>query len=153
MEKKNSFGVKVLIPIITAALGIVFLALGFGKYGFWDEMRGPLPGFFPSIIGIMLVGMSFLAGIQALKDSAQPIPLRNWLPALGALGIIVASLVIGMLPAIGIFLVLWIRVYEKYPWKTTIITTVVILAIVVGVFMFWLNVPFPKGFILEALAY
>lgn len=153
MEKRHTFGVRILIPIITGAIGILFLSLGFGKYGFWHEMRGPLPGFFPSIIGIMLVGMSILAGVQAVKDPRKPIPFRNWLPAIGALAIIIASLIIGMLPAIALFLILWIRVYEKYPWKTTIITSSVIMAIVVGVFMFWLRVPFPKGFILDALAY
>ncbi len=153
MNNKSKFGVRNLIPIITLVVGLLFLVLGFGKYGFWDEMKGPLPGFFPSIIGIMLIGMSLLALVQSVKDPSNPIPFRNWLPAIGALGIIVLSLVIGMLPSIALFLILWIKVYEKYPWKTTLITTTIILSIVIGVFMMWLKVPFPKGFIIDALLY
>lgn len=153
MDTKRSFGVKTLIPISTAVIGLVFLVLGFGTYGFWHETSGPLPGFFPAIIGIVLVAISVIAVVQSLKDEAQPIPLRNWFPAIATLLIILMTFVIGMLPSLGLFLILWIRFYEKYPWKTTIITTTVILAIVVGVFMYWLNVPFPKGFILDAIAY
>lgn len=153
MDTKRTFGVKVLIPVVTAAIGVVFLILGFGTYGFWHETAGPLPGFFPSIIGITLVVISVLAGFQSLKDERQPIPLRNWYPAIATLLIILLTLVIGMLPSLALFLILWIRYYEKYPWKTTIVTTTIIMAIVVGVFMMWLNVPFPKGFILDSFAY
>ncbi len=153
MEKKSLFGVRVLIPIITASIGIAFLTLGLTRYGFWHEMKGPLPGFFPTIVGIVLVAVSGLALFQSFKDPVNPIPLRNWMPAFGALGIILGTLVFGMLVSIIAFLIGWIRFYEKYDWKTTITTTLILVAIVVGVFMFWLQVPFPKGLILDALAY
>ncbi len=153
METKKSFGVRSLIPIITAAIGIAFLTLGLTKYGFWHEVKGPLPGFFPTLVGIVLVVISALALIQSFKDPAQPVPFENWLPAVGALGIILGTLVFGMLFSIVAFLIIWIRFYEKYEWKTTIITTLIMVAIVVGVFMFWLQVPFPKGLILDAFAY
>jgi hypothetical protein len=153
MEKRRTFGVKAIIPIATAAVGLVFLVLGFGTYGFWSETSGPLPGFFPSIIGITLIGVSAIAFLQSLKDERQPVPVRNWFPAIAVFAIIVLTMLIGMLPSLALFLLFWIRFYEKYPWKTTIITSLVILAIVVGVFMFWLNVPFPRGIIFDALAY
>ncbi len=153
MDMKKSFGVRTLIPILTAVVGIVFLLLGLTQYGFWHELRGPLPGFFPTLVGIVLVIISALALFQSFKDPARPVPIENWLPAVGALGIILGTLVFGMLFSIIAFLIIWIRYYEKYSWKTTITTTLILVAIVVGVFMFWLQVPFPKGLILDAFAY
>ncbi len=153
MDNKKSFGVRSLIPIITAAIGVAFLTLGLTKYGFWHDVKGPLPGFFPTLVGIVLVVISVLALIQSFKDPSKPVPMENWLPALGALGIILGTFVFGMLFSIIVFLIGWIHFYEKYNWKTTITTTVIMVAIVVGVFMFWLQVPFPKGLILDAFAY
>ncbi len=44
---------KMLIPIVTAIIAIVFIYFGITKYGFMHEVRGPLPGFFPTIIGFL----------------------------------------------------------------------------------------------------
>ena len=56
-----------------------------------------------------------------------------------------------MIPAIILYVILWLRVVEKTPWKQTLIVLATIMAIVYGVFVVWLGVPFPQGFILEAL--
>ena len=69
-----------------------------------------------------------------------------------ALAIILSSLyLLGMLPTLGLFVVLWLRLVEKTPWKTTLIILAIVAAIVLGVFVFWLGVRFPKGAILNAI--
>lgn len=140
-----------VIPVFTALTAVVFISFGYAKYGFWHPTRGPLPGFFPVIIGTILLVMSVLAFITALKEEGTSYPLENWYPAIGVVLIMLATLVIGMLPSLAIFVLLWLRWYEKYSWKTTLITFAIIMGIVVGAFVFWLGVPFPKGIIYDMI--
>ena len=61
------------------------------------------------------------------------------------------SFVFGMLPTLALFLVLWLRCLEKYPWKTVLTVSAIIMAVVLAVFVFWLDVMFPNGLILDML--
>jgi hypothetical protein len=142
-----------IIPVVTAVIAAVFIYLGLTKYGFWHEMRGPLPGFFPTIIGFTLLGVSLLAFLGARKEEETRYPIENWYPALGVVAIMLSTLVIGMLPSLAVFVILWLRFFEKFSWKTTLIGFAVIMAIVIGAFVLWLGVPFPKGFIYDLIAY
>lgn len=144
---------QMIIPVVTAVIAVVFIYLGITKYGFMHPMRGPLPGFFPTIIGFALLGVSALAFAGSLKEERVGYSLENFYPALGVLAIILATLVIGMLPSLAIFVVWWLRYYEKYSWKTTLIGFAVIMAMVIGAFVLWLGVPFPKGLIYDLIAY
>ena len=55
------------------------------------------------------------------------------------------------MPTLAIFTVLWLKVLEKAPWKTTIIILVIVMAIVIGVFSLWLGVRFPQGMLYEMI--
>ncbi len=144
---------KMVIPVVTAVIAVLFIYLGITKYGFWHEVRGPLPGFFPTIIGFALLALSLLAFLGGRKEEGTKYPIENWYPALGVIGIMLATLVIGMLPSLALFVILWLRMYEKYDWKTTLVGLVIIMAIVIGAFVMWLGVPFPKGLIYNLIAY
>ena len=64
------------------------------------------------------------------------------------IAIILLTNVIGMLPTLALFVILWLKVLEKASWKTTLIILVIVMAIVIGVFVLWLGVRFPNGMIL-----
>lgn len=145
------FGAKQIIPVCMCIVGIVFLAMGLSKYGFWSDTKGPMPGFFPVIMAALLVGVSILSFFQSLKEQPAEYPKDNWLVGLGGIGILAASFIIGFIPAIGLYVVLWLKVYEKCTWKLTLISFVVIMAIIIGTFVVWLGVPFPKGIIVDAI--
>ncbi len=149
----HRIGSKQLIPILAAAVALVFMYLGFTKYGFWDPMKGPRPGFFPVIIAAVLLFACILALFFSFKEEKASWPLANWLVPLSVIAIMGVTLLIGLLPSICIYLVLWLRLYEKYSWKITIIASAVTMAIVIGAFVLWLGVPFPKGLIYNAIAY
>ena len=140
-----------MIPVFTAVVAVLFILFGYAKYGFWHPTKGPLPGFFPVIIGTVLLVMSVLACITSLKQEGTDYPLENWYPAFGTVLIMLSTLVIGMLPSLAIFVVLWLKWYEKYSWKTTLIVFVIIMGIVLGAFVLWLGVPFPKGIIYDTI--
>ncbi len=145
------FGAKQIIPISMLVVGIVFLTLGLQKYGFWSDTKGPRPGFFPVIMAVLLIAMSVLLFFQSFKEEQGRYPLSNWLVALGGIGIFAASFLIGFIPAIGAYVIVWLKVYEKCTWKLTLISFGVIMAIIVGTFVLWLGVPFPNGLILDAI--
>ncbi|NBK24927.1 MAG: tripartite tricarboxylate transporter TctB family protein [Spirochaetia bacterium] len=150
MQKKKITS-KMLIPVFTALAAVLFISFGYVKYGFWHHARGPQPGFFPVIIGSVLLVMSVLAFVTSLKEEGTGYPLENWYPAFGTVLVMLSTLVIGMLPSLAVFVVLWLKWYEKYSWKTTLIVFAVMMGIVVGAFVFWLGVPFPKGIIYDLI--
>ena len=56
-----------------------------------------------------------------------------------------------MLPALGLFVLLWLKLVEHTPWKTTIIILAIVAALVIGVFVLWLGMRFPTGLIYDAI--
>lgn len=135
-----------IIPALTGIVAVVFLVKGLGEYGFWNEYKGPKSGFFPTIIATMQLAMSVLAFIQGNKDKRPSLPSKNWLAAIGMLSMVLGSYIIGMEPAILVFLLVWLRAYEKCSWKIVILTSAVMMTIVIGAFDLWLGIDFPKGF-------
>ena len=143
---------KVIVPVVTCAIGILFASIAFGQYGFWDSVAmKPTKGFFPGIISIGLIALSVLAFINGLKSPTAEFRLINWYVPLAVLLIIAATYVIGMIPSLLIFVLLWLNVYEKQSWTTTIIALLIVSFIVIGCFRIWLDIQFPIGFIGELI--
>ena len=143
---------KVIVPVVTCAIGILFASIAFGQYGFWDSVAmKPTKGFFPGIISIGLIALSVLAFINGLKNPTAEFRLINWYVPLAVLLIIAATYVIGMIPSLLIFVLLWLKVYEKQSWSTTIIALLIVSFIVIGCFRIWLDIQFPIGFIGELI--
>ncbi len=149
--RESRFGMNQVIPLATAVMAGVFIWLGLTKYGFWSETKGPMSGFFPVVIASALMLVSIASFFQSFAEKKTVLPAINWLPALAVVLIIGASLLIGMVPSLALYVVLWLRYFEKYDWKTTLITTGAMMAIVIGCFVLWLGVPFPQGLIYEAI--
>lgn len=142
---------KHIIPLCTAVVASVFIYLGVGQFGFWQNGRGPMPGFVPTIIASILLLISLLAFIQAFREQPPAYPAENFMAVLGGAALIGMTMLIGMIPSIAVYVVLWLKVYEKSTWKQTLTVLAVIMAIVLGVFVAWLGVPFPNGMIFDAI--
>lgn len=149
--EKRRFGINQIIPVIAAIIAVVFVWLGLTKYGFWHAQQGPMSGFYPTVIGIGLFIMSIVGFVFSFKDKAPLFPIENWMAVISALAIIVATFFIGLIPSVGLYVIVWLRWYEKSSWKTTLITFAFIMAIVIGCFVLWLQVPFPRGMIFDAI--
>ena len=151
-KKAVKIPTKVIVPVVTCAIGILFASIAFGQYGFWDSVSmKPTKGFFPGIISIGLIALSVLAFINGLKSPTAEFRLINWYVPLAVLLIIAATYVIGMIPSLLIFVFLWLKVYEKQSWTTTIIALLIVSFIVIGCFRIWLDIQFPIGFIGELI--
>ena len=147
----SKFGSKQIIPLLTALIAGVFIATGLTKFGFWKESIGPTPGFVPIIIATIMLAISVLVFIQSFKEEKPQYPTANWLVILAGFGIFGLTFLIGMLPTLAIYVLVWLKSYEKCSWKTTLTVFAVIMAIVLGVFVLWLGVPFPKGLLFTAI--
>ncbi len=134
-----------MIPLATALIGVVFAVIGFTQLGFWD--KEPQPGFFPSIIAIVLVIASIAAFFQTLGEVEQPNYNKNeLLVILGGLSLIAGTFLVGLIPMVFLYVLFWLKVIEKgTPWKDIIIIELIVAVIVLGVFAGWLQVQFPWG--------
>jgi small-conductance mechanosensitive channel len=147
MEKKK-FNMQTLIPIATAIIALVFIVVGLKDFGFWTNQ--PTAAFFPIIIAVVLLASSIACFVQLARDKdAKEIKYnRNELMVmLGAVGIIIGTFLIGLVPSCLIYLFLWLKFVEHAPWKVIIIIEVIMAAIILGVFVTWLQVRFPSGLI------
>ena len=145
MEKKK-LNTRALIPVATAIVAIVFIAVGMIDFGFWDG--GPTPGCFPIIIAVVLLLASIASFIQVARDKDGKDVQYNraeLMVILGAAGIIIGSMVIGLILSCLVYLVLWLKLVEHAPWKHVIIIEAILAAIIIGVFVVWLQVQFPMG--------
>ena len=137
-----------IIPVIGFIIGLVFFMVGMGDFGFWNhDTNTPTEGFFPIIIATGLMIFSVMAFLQNIRKSGVEYRLLNWYVPLGFVGLLAGIMVIGTVPAVIIFEILWCRFYEKLSWKVTIIATIFCLIMVVPIFTWWLTVDFPIGII------
>lgn len=70
---------------------------------------------------------------------------------LGAAGIILATFLIDLVPSCLIYIFLWLKFVENTSWKVIIIIELIMAAIILGVFTFWLQIRFPMGLLLDMI--
>ena len=145
-NNKKGLNLRVIIPLATIIVSLVFIIVGLKDYGFWNAQ--PTPGFFPIIIAVVLLASSIACFFQVArdKDSADVKYNRNELMVmLGAAGIILCTFLIGLVPSCLIYILLWLKLVEHAPWKVVITIEIIMAAIILGVFTSWLQIRFPMG--------
>ena len=151
MEKKR-FNLRTVIPLATIVISLVYILVGLKDYGFWKGQ--PTPGFFPIIIAVVLLASSIACFLQIArdKDSETVQYNRNELMVmLGAAGIILCTFIIGLVPCCLIYIFLWLKFVEHASWKVIVIIELIMAAIILGVFTFWLQIRFPMGLLLDMI--
>ncbi|MDK2789002.1 MAG: hypothetical protein PWP07_2247, partial [Epulopiscium sp.] len=63
----------------------------------------------------------------------------------GGIGIFVATFIIGLVPTIFLYVILWLKLVEKSSWKPILIVLAIVAFITIGVFGMWLGIQFPMG--------
>jgi len=144
--EKKKFNTQTLVPIVTAVFAAVFIFLGIKQYGFWNNQ--PMPGFFPVIIAVILLVSSIASIIQIANSKNQSSTRYNkneLMVILGGAGIIIGTYVVGLIASCLIYLFIWLKFVEHASWKTVAIIELFLAAIILGVFVSWLQVRFPMG--------
>lgn len=141
------FGTKQIVPLCLAVLCGVFIYTGLTKYGFWNTTKAePTAAFVPTIICVILLALCLVSVVTSLgKDGKAEYHKDEFMIILAAVAVIASIFIIGMLPSLALFVVLWLKLVEKSSWKNTLLILAIVMAIVVGVFVLWLKVQFPWG--------
>ena len=142
---------KTLIPVCSAVLAVIWIYVGLAHHGFWDKLKGPLPGFVPSLMAGLMLFASIIGIVQSFKEKEEADRLENWVIVLASAMVIALVFLIGMIPSLMLFVFVWLRYYEKTNWKQTITVLIISFGIAYGVFVLWLDVPFPIGFIMNMI--
>ena len=147
---KEKLKLNFLFPAATAVMAAVWIYKGLFEYGLWDaQAKTPADGLFPVIIAIVLLIASISNIVTSFKE--KPVTFeKNALILTVTLAVIyIAVKYIGFLPALFIFYVLWLKLFSKVDWKTTIIATVVMCIIVYFGFSVWLKIRFEPGMLIQ----
>lgn len=141
---------RVIIPILTLLIGSLWLTLGISEYGFWTK-KGPGAGFFSAMIASVLILISIIAIYQSLKEEKVKYYITSVYPVIATVIIVIFSMVIGLVTSIFLYVVVWLKFLEKYSWKFSLLVAFILFCLVYGVFVLWLQVPLPKGYIFNLL--
>lgn len=143
--EKSGFNSRIIIPIATAIVALVYIVVGMQKFGFWDGQ--PTAAFFPIIIATVLLLTSLLCLFQIVKgkESAPKYNKDELMVILGAGGIIVGCWLIGLIASCLVYLFLWLKFVEHSSWKVILIIEAIVAALIIGVFVVWMQVQFPVG--------
>jgi putative tricarboxylic transport membrane protein len=116
--------------------------------------KHPGPGFLPFGLAICLIIISLALILKSWKGELSSVPFwpqRTWLrPLLGVSILIFYALVIerlGFLLTTFFFLIIWMRLIERIRWRRLIGISVGTTAGLYLIFVFFLEVPLPAGFL------
>ncbi|PWS34944.1 hypothetical protein DFH01_21635 [Falsiroseomonas bella] len=131
-----------------AAMGLVWIA-GAREMPMW-ERETPGPGWLPLAFGVLLVGLSAAAALQALIwPAAAPEgggSVRKPLLVLGAtLAAVLGLELIGFLPAVFLMLLVLFVLAERKALLPSLLAALGVSAALHLIFVTWLGVPLPAG--------
>jgi hypothetical protein len=131
--------------LIFVAFGLAAIIIG-SNYALGSAARMG-PGYFPRILGILLLVLGAALSLRALKIKGGPLPRWHWKPMLVVLGCVVAFGVlvnyIGLvLATIGLVFGSSAASHEFRP-KEALLSGVLLAMLAVGVFIFGLNLQLP----------
>jgi hypothetical protein len=134
-----------LSGLIFVAFGVAAIVLGSG-YPLGTAARMG-PGYFPRILGILLIALGGALSLRALRTSGSPLPGWKWRPVIVVLvSVIVFGLVVThiglVLATVGLIVASSAASGEFRP-KEALISGIVLAALAVGVFVIGLKIQLP----------
>jgi hypothetical protein len=131
--------------LIFVAFGIAAIVIG-SNYSLGTAARMG-PGYFPRILGIMLIVLGAALSLRALKIKGEPIAKWHWKPTLVVLGSVVLFGYIvnyaGLVLSTIILIVISSWASPEFRLKESVISGVLLAALVVGVFVIGLKLQLP----------
>src|SRR5689334_21145303 len=131
--------------VLFIAVGVFAIAYG-SKYTLGSAARMG-PGYFPRILGILLIGLGAILALRALRLQGPPIPAWKWRPTIVVLGSVV--LFGHMLQTVGlalstlILIVLSSAASHEFRWKEATLVGIGLAVLAVGVFIIGLKLTLP----------
>lgn len=132
--------------------GLLFVAFGIGalvigsNYALGTAARMG-PGYFPRILGILLIALGALLALRALRLQGEPVPAFKWRPTLVVLGsVVVFGTVVeqvGLAVSTVGLIVGASAASHEFRWKEALVSGVFFAALAIGVFVLGLKLQLP----------
>ena len=128
--------------------GLLFIATGIAaiaiatKYTLGTAARMG-PGYFPRILGILMIVLGAILALRSLRVSGPPLPGWKWRPVLVTLGsVVMFGLIVnhaGLVVSTILLIVLASAASHEYRPREAVISGIVLSALAVGVFVIGLK--------------
>lgn len=131
------------IPALILLMSAYWFYSGWFVYGVW--YAGGLGGGFMPVLSSSLAAIFAIALLIKGDAAAKAVPWSAFIPVAMVALAVTLSHAIGLLPAIGIMLFVWVWLLERYPLGRALFIAACPMVAIYGVFRLWLQVPFPTG--------
>ena len=147
----------------TADIIVAGLLMGIGILVAFDSLRlgsgwgleGPRPGFFPFLMSVLVLGGCILIIRQAITGKSSVKGDKPFVPPGGmrpvftvffpAMGMVIATEIVGLYVAAMIYLAAYIRVVGKFRWSTVLLISIPVPLVFYVVFDKMFLIPMPLG--------
>ncbi len=131
--------------VLFALLGIGAIAVG-SRYPLGSAARMG-PGYFPCILGILLIFLGAIIALRGMRVPGEPVPRWHWRPTLVVLGTVIVYGLIVATVGIAISTVFLIvaasAASHEFRFKESIVAGVLLSALAVFVFVMGLGLQLP----------
>jgi hypothetical protein len=131
--------------VLFILIGIAAIVIG-SRYNLGTAARMG-PGYFPRILGILLIALGGIISLRGLRADGPEIPAWRWRPTF----VVLASVVlfgfivtyVGLAVSTVVLIVLASAASTEFRWKESIVSGVLLAALAVGVFILGLKLQLP----------
>ncbi|HQR09729.1 MAG TPA: tripartite tricarboxylate transporter TctB family protein [Casimicrobiaceae bacterium] len=131
--------------VLFAALGLAAIIIG-SRYNLGTAARMG-PGYFPRILGILLIVLGSIIALRGLRLNGGPIAAWKWRPTVIVLGsVVIFGLIltkVGMAISVVILIVLASAASAEFRPKEAIVSGILLAMLAVGVFVVGLKLQVP----------
>ena len=126
-------------------VGIAALVLG-SRYNLGTAARMG-PGYFPRILGLLLITLGGVLAVRALRTRGAAIPAWRWRPTIVVLfSVVLFGLIVtyaGLALSTVILIIIASTASSEFRWKEALISGVLLAMLAVGVFIIGLKLQLP----------
>ncbi len=143
-----------LVAVALLVLGLIVGIDSFRMGAGWG-MEGPQGGFFPFVLSLLMIGgcvvimRQAMKGTSSVKGSKPFVPEGGMRPVLTvcipAVGMVLATEVIGLYLSAMIYLLLYIRIVGEFRWRTVLLVSIPIPIAFYIAFEKLFLIPMPMG--------
>jgi hypothetical protein len=134
-----------LAGLLFVAFGIAALAIG-SNYTLGSAARMG-PGYFPRILGILLIVLGLVLALRALRLAGPPLPPWHWRPLLIVLGSValfgIVVTRVGLVASTVFLIVAASAASREFRPREALVAGVVLAAVAVGIFVVGLKLQLP----------
>jgi hypothetical protein len=131
------------LPLLILVMCAYWFYKGMGEYGLWFD-GGPGGGFMP-VLSSVFAAVFALFLLRSDRGERTTIPYSSFIPLVMVIFAVILSWLLGLLPALTVMLLIWLRRLERFPLFTSLLLTFLPMLVIYALFGLWLKVPFPTG--------